>query len=208
MALKSFRRTLTAQLTHFSCGLPALTRERRKIVPDADGVVVEIGIGTGRNLPYYDPAKVRRLIGVNPADGLTDIIDFDRLAPGIEVEIVLESAENMSLDSNLADTVLVTYTLCSIPDVRAAITEIRRVLKPAGKLLFCEHGRADDPATARWQDRLDPLWSRLAQGCHINRMPADLLEEGGFQMHESARYSLQRVPSLIGYHHTGMAFPR
>ncbi len=205
MTLQSFRQMLSARLTHFSCGLPALMREREKIVPQADGIVVEIGIGTGRNLPFYDANKVRRLIGINPPDGLTDMVDFDRLAAGIDAEIVLESAEDMSLDDNLADTIIVTYTMCSIADVVSAIGEMRRVLKPSGRLLFCEHGLADDPQTARWQDRLDPYWCRFAQGCHINRNPTELLLAGGFMLEEGSRYPLKRVPPLVGFHHTGTA---
>ena len=180
-------------------------RQRQQIVPRAEGTVVEIGLGTGRNLPYYDPSKVRHLIGVNPPDGLTDIVDFERLANGIEAEIVLESAENMSLDSKFADTVVVTYTMCSIRDVEAAAGEMRRILKPSGNLLFCEHGRANVPATARWQDRLDPYWGLIARGCHINRNPSALLARSGFTLIEAKQYPLARIPSIVGFHHAGVA---
>ncbi|MCW2308287.1 class I SAM-dependent methyltransferase [Rhodobium gokarnense] len=206
--LNFYRQKISPMMVHAVCGAPPLMREREQMVPKAEGVVVEIGIGTGRNLPFYDERQVRRLIGVNPPDGLTDLVDFERLAPGIEAEIVPESAENMSLDSNLADTVVVTYTLCSIPDVEKAIGEIRRVLKPGGRLLFVEHGRADCEKTARWQDRLNPYWGLISQGCHINRNPTELLTAGGFSFQEQDRYPLRRVPSVVGFHHVGVAVGR
>ena len=199
------RHGVSPWIVHATCGLPMLMRERQKIVPRATGVVVEIGFGTGRNLPYYDPAKVRHLVGVNPPDGLTEIADLDRLAPGIEAEIVLESAENMSLDTKFADTILVTYTLCSIPNVLSAISEMRRVLKPDGKLLFLEHGRSTSERTARWQDRLDPYWGLCSKGCHINRDPQKLLTQGGFSLKEKFSYQLKFVPSVVGFHHRGLA---
>lgn len=204
MASPTLSQRFNARVMHSLCGLPVLMRERQKIVPRAAGVVVEIGIGTGRNLPLYDPRKVTKLIGVNPPDGLTELIDIDASAPGLDVEIVPEGAENMSLDTHLADTILVTYTLCSIPGVEAAIGEMRRVLKPGGKLLFCEHGRAETQSAARWQDRLDPLWGLCSKGCHINRDPTGLLRAGGFRLQEGARYPIRRVPAVLGFHHVGV----
>jgi len=203
-----YRHKITPWLQHTVCGLPVLTRQRQRIVPLAEGVVVEIGFGTGRNLRFYDPEKVRHVIGVNPPDGTTELADMTRLADGIGAEIVLESAENMSLDSALADTVVVTYTLCSIPDVEAAIAEVRRVLKPTGRLLFVEHGRAEDLGTARWQDRLDPYWGLCSSGCHINRDPTALLAGGGFSFARSERYRPAGVPAVLGFHHAGVARPR
>ncbi|MCC2113808.1 MAG: class I SAM-dependent methyltransferase, partial [Hyphomicrobiales bacterium] len=172
------------------------------------GVVVEIGIGTGLNLAHYDPAKVSRVIGVNPPDGLAMLAEKRRPQAGFPVELLAESAEAMSLDSNLADTVVITYTMCSIPDIRSAIEEMRRVLKPGGKLIFCEHGRADTPGLARWQDRLTPAWRWVAGGCHLNRDPGALLETGGFALTTYDRYPISGAPSLVAFHHVGVATPR
>ncbi len=203
-----YRRHIGARIVDAACSFPALGEERRLAVPQAEGVVVEIGIGTGLNLSHYDPARVRHVIGVNPPDGLTALVDFDRLHGAISGDLVLESAEAMSLDDNLADTIVVTYTLCSIPDVETAIEEMRRVLKPGGRLLFAEHGRAEDLRTARWQDRLTPAWRRIAHGCHLNRDPRALLEAGGFVLDDYRRHVLHRVPAVLGSHHAGIALPR
>jgi len=203
-----YRRHISPYVVNAVCSFPKLTEQRELVVPQAEGVVVEIGIGTGLNLVHYDPERVRHVIGVNPSDGLTSLVDFSRLHGDISGELVEESAEAMSLESGTADTIVVTYTMCSIPDIAAAVSEMRRVLKPGGRLLFCEHGRADDPRTARWQDRLNPIWRSMAQGCHLNRRPGELLEEGGFTLEDAHRYPLVGVPSIIGFHHIGTARPR
>lgn len=203
-----YRRHVGSRIVNAVCSHPKLTEQRHHVVPHAEGVVVEIGIGTGLNLTHYDPARVRHVIGVNPPDGLTALVDFHRLHGDISGDLVLESAEAMSLDNGLADTIVITYTMCSIPDIAAAVAEMRRVLKPGGKLLFCEHGRADDARTARWQDRLNPAWKTIAHGCHLNRTPGALLEAGGFTLAEERRYPIPGVPSVLGFHHAGVARPR
>jgi len=189
------------------CSFRSLTAQRQRIVPAAHGTVVEIGIGTGLNLVHYDPARVERLIGVNPPDGLQRLADRRAGAVGFPVDILAESAEAMSLPDAIADTVVVTYTLCSIPDVEAAIAEMRRILKPDGRLLFCEHGRSDDPFVALWQDRLTPVWRPMAGGCHLNRNPAELLVAGGFTLDRHEAFTPKGVPSLVGFHHLGSACP-
>jgi ubiquinone/menaquinone biosynthesis C-methylase UbiE len=143
--------------------------------------VLEIGIGTGLNLPHYDRTRVESIVGLDPG------LEMHRLArrrmrqAGLSVELVALSAETIPFADASFDTVLVTYSLCTIPDAVAALREMRRVLKPGGRLIFCEHGRAPDAAVRQWQDRLTPLWSRLAGGCHLNRDIPALLAGAGFR---------------------------
>ena len=162
------------------CGLPMVGQQRQKIVPLAQGRVLEVGIGTGLNLPYYDKTRVQHITGLDPALELHPRARQRIAAAGLPVELVGLSAEKIPRPDASFDTVLVTYTLCSIPDPLAALREMRRVLVPGGALLFCEHGRAPDAGVARWQDRLQPLWGHLAGGCHLNRDIPALLDAAGF----------------------------
>jgi ubiquinone/menaquinone biosynthesis C-methylase UbiE len=175
-----YERHLLPYLIDVACGIKAVRRQRRKVVPLARGQVLEIGIGTGLNLEHYDKAKVKHIVGLDPG------VEMHRLArkrvkkTGLDVELVGLSAEKIPFEAGSFDTVVVTYSLCSIPDPLAALGEMRRVLRPDGKLVFCEHGLAPDAAVRRWQDRLTPLWSELAGGCHLNRDIPALLKEAGF----------------------------
>lgn len=203
-----YRRLIGARLVSAGCGLPILARKRQQIIPKARGLVVEIGIGAGYNLPFYDRDKVDRLIGVNPADGFCDPDRIAARADGLAVDILEESAEALSLPTGIADTVVFTYTLCSIPDVKAALSEARRILKPDGHVLFCEHGRSTKASTGRLQERLTPIWSPIACGCRLDRNPVGLLERAGFQIDGLEQGSLRGVPDVLGFHHVGIASPR
>src|SRR5437667_3600699 len=142
--------------------------ERARLVPLAAGRVLEIGIGSALNVPYYT-SDVRYLVGVDPSQVLWRIGRRRLGASAFPLRYVTASAERLPLADRCVDTVLTTWTLCSIPDVSAALAEMRRVLSPGGRLLFIEHGRSPDPSVCRWQDRLTPLWARIAGGCHLNR---------------------------------------
>ncbi|MFQ5929813.1 MAG: class I SAM-dependent methyltransferase [Acidobacteriota bacterium] len=157
-------------------------KQREKVVPLAEGRVLEVGIGSGLNLPFYTPDKVQHVWGLDPSKEMwalakkkVGIVDFD-------VEFIEAAAEEMPLDDSSADTVLVTYTLCTIPEALLALAEMRRVLKQSGQLLFCEHGAAPDEGVQRWQNRLNPIWKRLGGGCNLNRPIATLIEQAGFKI--------------------------
>lgn len=157
-------------------------RQRQKLVPLARGRVLEVGIGSGLNLPFYEPDNVREVWGLDPSRELTALaLDAAESVP-FDVEFVSAGAEEIPLDSNSFDTVLLTYTLCTIPDTDLALREIARVLKPQGELLFCEHGVAPDARVRRWQDGLNPIWRRLGGGCHLNRDIPGLIQHGGFEI--------------------------
>lgn len=148
----------------------------------AEGVVLEVGIGTGLNLPYYDSDRVSRVIGLDPSTEMTSVAETQACRVPFEVEIVSLPVEDLPLETNSVDTVLVTYSLCSIPDTRTALQQMNRVLRPGGRLIFCEHGVAPDADVRRWQDRLNPIWSRLGGGCQLNREIPGLLKDGGFRI--------------------------
>jgi ubiquinone/menaquinone biosynthesis C-methylase UbiE len=164
-----------------ACGIKPVRMQREKVVPLAQGRVLEIGIGTGRNMPHYDRAKVRSLTALDPAMQMHRLARKRIARAGLEVELVGLSAEQIPRDDASFDTVLVTYTLCTIADPVSALQEMRRVLAPGGRLIFCEHGRAPDEGVRRWQARLTPVWKKIAGGCHLDRDIPALLQGAGFR---------------------------
>jgi ubiquinone/menaquinone biosynthesis C-methylase UbiE len=176
-----YERHVLPYLLDFVCGIRAVRRQRQKVVPLARGRVLEIGIGTGLNLEHYDKARVAHIVGLDPGLEMHPLAQKRLKHAGLAVELVGLSAEKIPYDDAAFDSVLVTYSLCTIPDPVAALKEMRRVLKPGGQLIFCEHGLAPDASVRRWQNRLTPTWSKLAGGCHLNRDIPDLLRQAGFQ---------------------------
>jgi len=175
-----YSKYILPRVIHLACGLKPNMRQREKVVPRAHGRVLEVGIGSGLNLPYYDAARVSKVWGLDPSPEMIRMAR--RAAAGLpfEVEFIGLPGEEIPLDEGSIDTVVVTYTLCSIPDTAAALGQIRRILRPGGELLFCEHGAAPDASVRRWQDRLNPAWMRLGGGCNLNRPIPALIEAGGF----------------------------
>lgn len=166
-------------------------RERReRLVPKARGAVLEVGIGSGLNLPYYERGRVARLCAVDPSAELLAMAAKRARRVGLPVELVRDRAERLPFADASFDCALITWALCSIPDPRAALAEIRRVLKPGGELLFVEHGLAADPGVARWQRRLTPLWRPLAGGCNLDR-PIGELVRGAFPRAEIETFYLE-----------------
>ena len=199
-----YERHLLPYLTDFACGLKPVRRQRQKVVPQARGAVLEIGIGTGLNLPHYDRARVTRLVGLDPGTEMHRLARKRAAKAGLDVEIVGLSAETIPFDAASFDTVVVTYSLCTIPDPHAALREMRRVLKPGGRLIFCEHGLAPDAAVQRWQQRLTPTWSRIAGGCRLDRDIPALLREAGFASDDLEAMYLPG-PRPVGYNYWGTA---
>jgi len=177
-----YDRYVLPRLIDAACGAKPIRYQRRKVVPEARGRVLEVGIGSGLNLPFYDPAKVERLWGLEPAAAIRRLAEEKAQRAPFPVEFIDLPGEEISLEAASVDTVVVTYTLCTIPDAVAALREMRRVLRAGGRLLFSEHGRAPDASVARWQDRLTPVWRRIGGGCHLNRDIPALLRQGGFSI--------------------------
>jgi len=192
---------------HATCGTKPVRRQREKIVPLATGVVLEIGLGSGLNLPYYCWDRVTKLWGLEPAEEMRRLARPLVDACPVEFEFLDLAAEEIPLDDESVDTVVVTYTLCTIPEPTTALRAMARVLRPGGRLLFCEHGAAPDAKVRRWQDRVNPLWKRLGGGCHLNRVIPDIIGAGGFRVDSmETMYIPGWRPASFNY--WGTAMPR
>jgi len=201
-----YRRHILPRLIDAGCANSAITEVRSEIVPHAEGVVVEIGIGSGLNLPHLNPNLVDRVIGVDPDDAMWLRSADRRSGVMFPVERIGLSGEAIPLESAIADTVLVTFSLCSIRQSVPALLEMRRLLKPGGRLLFAEHGEAPDEPVRRWQRRIDPIWSRLAGGCHPGRPILSLLKEAGWQI-DRVEQSYVKGPKPLTFVYRGTAVP-
>jgi ubiquinone/menaquinone biosynthesis C-methylase UbiE len=169
------------------CGTPEVMDVRREVVPEAEGRVLELGMGSGLNLDLYDPDRVDAVVGVDPGEHITALARERMDRAPVPVELLALSGESVPAEDASFDSAVVTFTFCTIPDVYRALAEVRRLLKPGGRLLFAEHGLAPDPAVQRWQQRWNPIWKSLAGGCHINRDTTRLLEDGGFRLEAGVR---------------------
>jgi len=182
-----------------------ITQQRTKVVPLATGRVLEIGLGTGHNLAYYDVAKVTKVYGLEPAAEMRAIAGPAIEAAGIDVELLASPAEDIPLDDDSVDTVLTTYTLCTVGDAPTALSAMRRVLKPGGRLIFCEHGKAPDRAVQKWQNRINPLWKPIGGGCNINRDIPKILEDVGFRIDALETGYLPDAPRILSFNYWGNA---
>lgn len=192
------------RLINLACSTKPTRKQREKVVPLATGDVLEIGFGSGLNLPYYDRDKVRRIWGLEPSQGMRRLASVSIRESEMDVELIEQPAEEMPLDDDSVDTVLVTYTLCTIPEVREALDATRRVLKPQGRLLYCEHGKAPDENVQKWQHRLNPAWKKIAGGCNMHRDIPAILDESGFLVEDDNRMYLPGVKAL-SYNYWGSA---
>ena len=188
-----------------ACGSKPVSYQRKKVVPLAEGKVLEIGIGSGLNLPFYDKAKIDEIWGLDPSEELSEMAKQVADKESMEVKFISSGAEDIPLPDNYFDTVLVTYTMCTIPEVQRANQEIRRVLKDDGKMIFCEHGEAPDQNIRKWQNRINPFWGKLAGGCNINRNIPSLIQESGFDIVEMEEMYLPNTPKIAGYNFWGYA---
>lgn len=178
---------------------------RRRVIPEAHGRVLEIGIGSGLNLRLYTGAATQ-VIGLDTSARLLSMARRVHPDTSIPVELIEGSAESIPMEDKSIDTVVTTWTLCTIPDVAAALRDMRRVLKPSGELVFVEHGRAHDPRVQRWQARLTPMWKRLAGECHLNRPIRELLEDSGFRI-ERIDTGYMKGPRPMTFMYEGRARP-
>lgn len=201
-----YNRHIMPRLVDFACGLSALTDQRRKIIPSAEGKVLEVGIGSGRNLPHYDPKRVEAVIGVDPDEGMWRRAAKRLAAAKVPVERIGLRGEEIPLDDGFVDTAVITYSMCTIEDPVGALREMRRVLKPSGKMLFLEHGESRDATVRKWQRRIDPLWKRIAGGCHSGRPVLDYVRDAGWNMKHLEEGYLAG-PKVLAYNYWGVARP-
>jgi len=192
-------------IIHLACGTKPILKQREKIVPQAEGRILEIGMGSGINISYYNPEKVEKLWGLEPSIGMRENARVRVEAAPFDLEWLDLPGEDIPLDNKSVDTIVLTYTLCTIPDWLSAVKQMRRVLKPGGKLLFSEHGKAPDAAVRKWQDRIDPFWGKIAGGCHLNRDIPLLLREGGFNIKQMETLYVPKTPKVAGFTYWGYA---
>ena len=191
-------------LIDLACSSKPTRKQREKVTPWAHGDVLEVGFGSGLNLPYYDRDNVRKIFALEPSEGMRRKAQPNVDASGLDIEFIDLPGEQIPLEANSVDTVFVTYTLCSIPDLQSALEGMRRVLKPGGSLIYCEHGKAPDQNVERWQNRLNGGWSRFAGGCNMNRDIPVLIEAGGFQITQDERMYIPG-PKILNYNFWGRA---
>lgn len=172
------------RLTHLVCNAMPVRRQREKLIPRARGRVLEIGSGSGLNLPYYDQDKVVGLWALDPSREMTRLAKRLAVRTPFPITFLVAPAEDIPLEDNSVDTIVTTYAMCSIPDLAKAFTQMARVLRPAGQLLFCEHGVSPEPGVRIWQERLAPYWKKVAGGCNLNRDIPELIGQGGLRVTE------------------------
>ena len=192
-------------LIGFACASPQIMKQRSLVVPAAEGRVLEIGFGSGTNLGFYDPGKVDHLFALEPSEGMRRKAAKAVEASPLAIEWLGLPGEEIPLDDHSVDTVVLTYTACTIPDAATALKQMRRVLKPGGKLLFSEHGAAPDEAVAKWQRRIEPIWKPMAGRCHLTRKPDQMIEEAGFRIERLTADYLPKAPRFAAFNYAGSA---
>lgn len=201
-----YRDRILPHLLNLAMRHKQLAPYRRRVVSAAEGRVLEIGIGSGLNLPFYGTG-VEEVIGLDPSGSLLGMAERRAEGGAKPLSLVQGSAEAIPLEDASVDTVLTTWTLCSIPQAEAALAEMRRVLRPAGRLLFVEHGRAPDRHVALWQERLTPVWRPLSGGCHLDRPIDTLIRSAGFRL-TRLQAGYMPGPRLFTFMYEGQAAPR
>lgn len=199
-----YEKHILPRLLHMAMGNKDLSRLRAELVPQARGRVLEVGLGSGLNLPFYG-SGVSAVTGLDPSPELLSMAEKNAGQTPFDLELIERGAEYLPFDDKSFDTVLTTWTLCSVPGIEAALGEMRRVLKPGGELLFMEHGLSPDRRVRAWQDRLDGLWGRCAGGCHLNRGIDVLIRDAGFDLHELEEGYLVKGPRFLTYSYRGRA---
>jgi SAM-dependent methyltransferase len=203
-----YDRYILPHVLDIACSIDIVGAQRAKIVGMARGVVLEPGIGGGLNLPFYDIRAIRKVIGVDPSIELGNLARERSVTVPFPVELHSQSAELDTVEPESVDTVVFTYTLCTVPDPGRVLAAARRALKPDGVLLFCEHARAPDAKVRTWQRRIEPVWKALAGGCHLTRDAAASIQGAGFELESLEQHYVQQAPRFAGFHQLGSATKR
>ena len=184
-----------------ACGSKPINYQRQKVVPLAKAKVLDIVIGSGLNIPFYNSDQIDKVIGIDPSYELIELAKELANDSKASIELVIGSAESIPYPDNFFDTVLVTYTMCTIPNVAIANKEMWRVLKDDGRLIFCEHGLAPDKKISKWQNRIDPFWGKIAGGCHLNRDIQKLITDAGFSFESLDKMYIPSTRKFAGYNY-------
>lgn len=200
-----WERTVVPKLIGCCCAQPQVMKARSRIVPEADGDVLELGCGGGINMEFYDPARIRSFSGVDPSPALLDASRKAARERGMTADIRAGIGEALPFDDAAFDTVLITFTLCSVYDQARVLHEMRRVLRPGGKALFLEHGRAPDASVQKWQRRIEPVWKRISGNCHLTRAISGAYEDAGFRIARADKAYMPKTPRPLGWIEWGEA---
>lgn len=193
-------------LIHWACSSGPIMEMRRQVVPQCEGVVLEVGAGSGINFEFYDPQRVSRVLALEPSAGMRrKALKAGCPRSRVPIQWCDLPGEEIALEDECIDSVLLTFSLCTITRYQDALKQVHRVLKPDGKLIFCEHGRSPDQRVGRLQDRLTPFWRTVAGGCHLNRPIFQYLAEAGFDISAGENRYLARMPRFAGYLYYGQA---
>lgn len=198
-------RNMVPKIIGFCCAQPQIMKARSRIVPQADGDVLELGCGGGINMEFYDPARIKSFAGLDPSPALLDRSREAAQAKGMAADIRAGIGEAMPFADASFDTVLVTFTLCSVHNQQQVLSEMRRVLRPGGKALFLEHGAAPDEGPAKWQRRIEPVWKRIGGNCHLTRPITGAYEKAGFKIAQSEKGYMPETPKPFGWVEWGEA---
>ncbi|MHA7899737.1 MAG: class I SAM-dependent methyltransferase [Henriciella sp.] len=200
-------RYVLPSLISCGCSTKPILKQREKVVPLAEGVVLELGCGSGTNFSFYDPTRVKHLHAIEPHAPMVKRAEetWAEGEFGFSSDIHTCGAEAVPLDNHSVDTAVITFVLCTIPDWQASLQEVRRVLKPGGTVLFSEHGLAPDEGVAKWQRRIEPVWKRLVGGCHLTRDTKQMLESEGFTVERHETMYLPNTPKIAGFASWGQA---
>jgi len=200
-----YEKRILPKMIHYACGMKPTMKQREKVVPHAKGRVLEIGIGSGLNLSFYKKEQVTSLVGIDPSKETWEANSNKR--DDLDFKYIQTGAEALPLEDQSFDTVVITYTLCTIPDAIAALSEMRRVLKPTGQLLFCEHGKAPDTSVLKWQNRINPIWKKVGGGCNLNKDIPQLLKTNGFQIQDLQTMYIPG-PKFLSFNYWGSAMKK
>ena len=206
MGLRSlYDRHVMPKMVTLACGQKGIEARRRQIIPLAEGHIFELGCGGGLNQPLYDPDRVESFAGIDPNEKLLENARDRARERGWSADIREGVGEDIPFADSTFDTAVCTYTLCSVEDPAKVLGELRRILKPGGRLLFLEHGRAPDASVAKWQERIEPVWKPLAGGCHLTRPIGSALRGAGFEVEPLGQAYLDRAPKVMGWMEWGVA---
>jgi len=202
---KFYEKYVLPKIINCACGTKPILIQRQKIVPSASGVILEIGVGSGVNIPYYSNSNVKKLIGLDLQQDNWDQAYKIAKKSNISIDLLQGDGEELPIPNNSIDTVLITYTMCTIPNVQRTLAEIKRVLNSEGKLLFCEHGLAPDKNVQKWQNKLNPIWKKCLGGCNLNRNIPELVLKSGFSFESINEMYIPSTPKFVGYNYWGAA---
>ena len=205
MIKSAYENYVLPKLLDTCCSTKPIKYQREKIIPNASGKVLEIGIGSGLNIPFYNISKIDKIYGLDPSIQLCKKAIKKAEKINMNIDFLFEGAEEITLKSNSIDTVVITYTLCSIPNPMDALKEIKRVMRSDGNILFCEHGIAPDIKVSKWQNRINPIWGKLFGGCNINRDIPSIIANSGFKVQSLEQMYLPSTPKIVGYNYWGSA---